>query len=666
MTSAATPSDGPSPIRAAGRFLRDRYAVADLRTLGIYRLVAGFLLFADNIRHWVEAPYFYSNEGMLKNHFVLFRPFSGHNFSVFNAFSSLPEVHVIFALAAIVYFCVFVGFHTRVAGILAFVLVTSLDNRLVLTENGGYVVQNLAAFWCAILPVGRRFSVDAWLRSFRERKERAHGDLTTRFEPPWKVAPYVSIGAALVTLNLAVVYLFNVVNKSGAVWRNGETVHYVLHLDRMITGLAVFFRDILPYWATMGLSWAVLAHEAMLLTLILAPFGRRITRPLAIVGIWLLHTTFGVMMRLGPFSWFMVAWSFVLIQRENWDTLEAFHRRRAGTRVVVYDRSSGLAFFLARVLLRMDGLGLLRFEPSSTEGRVPLLAVSETNGGASVLGPEALKSIARALPLGAPIWLVLRLLSLGLLPRLYTYAEAHREAVARFWGLRSPSETGPLLDSAPPAPSSLASTVERWRGRAGQVFFAYVFVLFTWQTVQENKAIPKEVKTYLAPPWIPAPLHAVMTACIQYPRLFQGWNMFSPNPITEDGSLTVEAWTIDGRHIDPFTGEAPDLDLTDARGLGLNQIWQDYFNRIRLDRNKAYRQGLSEYLQAWHLRTGRPEDELVAFDVYWVRDQCPKPHEDKPYKNETIALLTWRKPRYKPAPGAPAIPPMPKIESAGD
>ena len=37
----------------------------------------------------------------------------------------------------------------------------------------------------------------------------------------------------------AVVYLFNVINKSGTVWRNGDTVHYVLHLDRMITGLAI-------------------------------------------------------------------------------------------------------------------------------------------------------------------------------------------------------------------------------------------------------------------------------------------------------------------------------------------------------------------------------------------------------------------------------------------
>jgi hypothetical protein len=158
----------------------------------------------------------------------------------------------------------------------------------------------------------------------------------------------------------------------------------------------------------------------------------------------------------------------------------------------------------------------------------------------------------------------------------------------------------------------------------------------------------------------------IMQATIGYPRMYQGWGMFAPNPISDDGSITVDAYTIDGRRIDPFTGAVPDLDLTDARGLGLNQIWQDYFNRIRLDRNKVFRQGLREYLQRWHLETGRPEDELVAFDVYWVRDQCPPPGQDKPYNNEKIALLTYRKPGYRPPSGKPAIPPEPKVESAGN
>src|SRR5207237_1052680 len=48
----------------------------------------------------------------------------------------------------------------------------------------------------------------------------------------------------------------------------------------------------------------------------------------------------------------------------------------------------------------------------------------------------------------------------------------------------------------------------------------------------------------------------VYDATLIYPRL-QGWGMFAPNPITDDGSLTVDALTIDGRHTDPFPGAPP-------------------------------------------------------------------------------------------------------------
>ena len=56
-------------------------------------------------------------------------------------------------------------------------MVTSLDNRLVMVENGGYVVVNLIVGYAMFLPTERRFSVDALLRSYRERKERDVSDL---------------------------------------------------------------------------------------------------------------------------------------------------------------------------------------------------------------------------------------------------------------------------------------------------------------------------------------------------------------------------------------------------------------------------------------------------------------------------------------------------------
>jgi hypothetical protein len=658
MTDAEPPEDAPasekpagSRLRRFGAYIRERYCRMDPRTAGLYRIVVGFLCAADTIRRWAVARTFYSNEGVLTNHYHLYRPSGGHNFSIHHAFSSLGEVHVIFAISVLCHLLLMIGWRSRLFAVLSFILVTSLDNRLVLVENGGYVVVNLVAMYAMFLPIERRFSVDAWIRSWRERHEKSVAELNERKPSSWETDDYVSLAVGLVLLNLAVVYFFNVVNKSGDIWRKGETVHYVLYINRMVTWLGVGLRKILPMPVARGLAWWTLCHEALLCVLLLWPYGRRVTRTLAILGIWALHLVFGTMFRLGPFAWFMIGWSFAVVGREQWDLLERWARRRASARTVICDRGSPLALTLARAIARLDGLGLVSFEESAIDAeRPPLLAVRDDKGVVWT-GSAALREIALALPAGRYFYLAIVVCSLGLVPFLYRWAEQNRAAVSRFFALDRPapdaSNTG----------SPVGSAIARTRGYAREGLIAYLGICFLVQAVIENKSIPPAVRDKIK---MPAP----MAATILYPRLFQGWGMFAPNPITDDGILAVDARTIDGRRIDPFTGKEPDLDLTDSGDLGVGQVQQDYFNRIRLDRNTVYRHGLSEYLQEWHLRTGDKNDELVSYDVYWVRDKLPEPGMDRPYDNRLQAILTWRKPGYRPPPGQPPLPKQPRLESA--
>jgi hypothetical protein len=128
----------------------------------------------------------------------------------------------------------------------------------------------------------------------------------------------------------------------------------------------------------------------------------------------------------------------------------------------------------------------------------------------------------------------------------------------------------------------------------------------------------------------------------------------------------IDAYTKSGKRVDPLTGKAPVLDLHDVQGMGLGQIEQDYGNRIRSDRNEVYRAQLEDYLLRWHTLTGDPGDEIVAFDVWWVTDKCPAPGSREPTDPKNIALRTWRKKGWRQKPGAPPIPPTPKVESAGN
>ncbi|HVY45925.1 MAG TPA: HTTM domain-containing protein, partial [Minicystis sp.] len=575
------------------------------------------------------------------------------NFSIFHAFSTLDEVRVAFAVALLCHLCLLIGYRTRLFAIATFVIVTSMDNRLVMVENGGYVVVNLICGYAMFLPLERRFSVDAWLRSLRERKERSIAELAERHRPAWLTAPHVSVIGVLVLLNLAIVYFFNVVNKSGSIWKHGDTVHYVLWLNRMVTGVAVFFREVLPYPVTRVLTWSVLCVEAVLAPLILAPHGRRITRPVAMVLLAGLHTTFGVMMRLGPFSWYLIGWSLLLLTPVQWEGLASVYRRRAAPRVVVVDRRSALGFHVARVLSRVDHLDLLRFEESPPgEADPPLFRVIDEAAGRASVGVDAAREIAQALPGGRYAFRALELGSFGLAGAALRFAEAHRVGVARALGLGLGARGRAVVD----APSPLRQKTRKVLVVARESWLYWFAFCSVFGAVSDNKSVP----LWLKPEKTPAVVHAMLG----YPRTFQGWGMFAPNPITEDGTVVVDAITVDGRHVDPFTGKPPELDLTKSDGLGLSQIRQDYFNRIRLDHNNHARQGLHDWILAYPKRTGRAEDEIVAFDAYWVRDECPAPRESRPTKLEHIAIATWRKPGYRPPPPLPPLPPEPRVESA--
>jgi hypothetical protein len=621
----------------AGRFIWERYAGADPRTLGLYRIVIATLLIADHFRYWYFARRYFSNEGVLTNHWHLFKPTTEFNFSLFHAFSSPAEVHVAFALALLCYCFFLVGYKTRVFNVLSLVWVCSVGQRDVMIENGGYVVVHLTVFWAMFLPTGRRFSVDSLLASWRARREGTVEALNDRTRPADDNRPFVSLASLLVLFNFALVYLFNVVNKFGSNWRAGRTVQYVLHIDRMITWEGAWLRELLTPWLARVMTWSVLVLETLIFMTIVWPVARRHARPTAMALCFLLHASFAVLMRLGPFSWFMIGYSTILLTAEHWDGFIAWWWRRDEV-VVRFDRRDGLGWWIARLLKRLDGAERITFDVAD---HARFTAVAR---GRELSGAAAVWRAARALP-GGPLFASLaRLLSLGLLDLVVLAAMSRPRAVARFFGLAGPPREAPPRDETP-SPWRLA--LRRRLGQLREVVLVYLLVCLVSQAINENKSIPKQLNHTLP---------GFMRATIGYPRIFQGWGMFAPNPIREDGSVSVDAITVDGRHVDPFTGLEPDLNLSDARGLGLDQIEQDYFNRIRLDRNKAYRSQLERWILRRHKESGRPEDEVVFFNVWWLRDECPDLGASEPFDHEAICLHSYKKKGYKPQKGLPPLP----------
>jgi hypothetical protein len=132
-----------------------------------------------------------------------------------------------------------------------------------------------------------------------------------------------------------------------------------------------------------------------------------------------------------------------------------------------------------------------------------------------------------------------------------------------------------------------------------------------------------------------------MIDVVEYPRLLQGWSMFAPEPPYEDGRVVVDGRTADGRRYDPFSDAPPNFDPEAPDGWGHSQFWCDYHLKIHFSGNASHRQHLRNYLLHQHEFSGHPENELVAFDVWWVGDRTPAPGAKHGEPLEPEKLLSY-------------------------
>lgn len=623
---------------------RDSYLTFDRRTLGFTRILLGFYLIGDLFRRTWTWKDMFALEGVLPNHVNLFRR-QADNFSIVNAFSTSGELWVLWAIILATYLCLLVGYRTKLMQVLSLVWVVSMNGRVLIVENGGYVVHNLLLLWTAFLPMGDRFSIDAMRASLRRRRERGAADLNDRstLDDPDKPDLYVSLLGIVILLQISAIYFFNVVHKTGPAWKNGTAVHYVLYVDRMANPIIALVRDHIPNWMVLFLTKTAMAFEASIPVCALAPLGRAWARRLVIFMMCALHIGFGVTFVLGPFAWALCVWSTLLFGREDWEIAARTMRRLHRARTVRFDPASAGALLACRVLARMDRFGLLTFEEEpGLGGRLAVTAP----GGAKLDGAAALADIVAALPLGPLVAWKLRLPVLrGLADALL--AALDRRSAGRWLGLTIPASAG----LAPP-PTPLARRGRRTLATLRELGVALMWAVAINQAATELWCINRRIKVPQ-----PEPLRSLSHKF----RFLQGWFMFSPNPVMEDAMIVVDAVTVDGRHVNPFTGKEPDFDLLNAKSYGWNQIWSDYFDCVRRNAATTFRESMKEYMLRYHERTGRPEDVIVSGTVYCLKDSNPKWNDTKSYglkKDEMFKFMNPKAPQGLPAP-APAAAPAP-------
>lgn len=294
--------------------LRCAYLSVDPRSLGLFRIGFGLLLLHDLLYRYGQLEHWYANTGLLPNHTLLWRPPADHVFSLFFLASSEAEARFGFFVCAVVYLCFLAGYRTRVAHLLALICRVSVNSRIPVLENGGDMVINLLCSFTLALPLGSRFSLDAWLQDTAAR--RGDGPTADR-----RREPVVSLAVLGLILQFSLVYFFNAISKQGPSWKDGVAVHYALHQDKLVTGVGLWMRQELPLDAIKALTWGTLTVEWVGFALILTPFFIHAARAIAVVMLPLLHLGFACALHLGNFSWAMMSFYPLLLTHVHWDRL---------------------------------------------------------------------------------------------------------------------------------------------------------------------------------------------------------------------------------------------------------------------------------------------------------------------------------------------------------
>lgn len=277
-------ADGAGGARGLIRRWLDGVYGMDTRALAAFRVALGLLLLLD-IGDRAGDLIQYTDQGAFPRSYM---STDNGRFSLHALSGEAWWPGLLFAVQGLGALAVLVGWHSRLALGVVWVLISSLHTRHPHVLYGGDIELRLLCFWGLFLPLGARGSVDAW-----------RGRVAT--------APRaLSVGTAALLWQLAWIYISTVDLKSGAEWHNGQAVWYALHIDQFTQASGRWllqFPNLLSamthvvFWFEALGPWVVL----------LVPEAR--VRTVAVLGFMGMHLGFELCMEIGLFPWIsMVGW----------------------------------------------------------------------------------------------------------------------------------------------------------------------------------------------------------------------------------------------------------------------------------------------------------------------------------------------------------------------
>lgn len=257
------------------------------RSLAVFRILFGLILLQMALFLLPDLFTWYGPKGIISSNSIA----EANPTVVLDLFNIFPEssnwliaIYCAFIFAAL---CLSLGFCTRLACGLCFVILTSFYHHNPYLLNSGDSLLRLLCFWLVFTDSGAIWSVDDYLASKKagyKAKEKITG---------W--------GVRCLQIQVVIVYFHAFITKSpGWVWANGSAVYFAARLE----GLARFPFPLDPNidWISCLWTWGTLFIEFSLFTLIWIKELRYYILALALC----LHLCIDWTMNIPQFEWLMI------------------------------------------------------------------------------------------------------------------------------------------------------------------------------------------------------------------------------------------------------------------------------------------------------------------------------------------------------------------------
>ncbi|THE65698.1 HTTM domain-containing protein [Salinadaptatus halalkaliphilus] len=267
----------------------------DTRSLAVFRILVGLLALADLFLRSRNFSFYYTDDGLMPQSLAMeMTPDPAFSFFYLTADPTL--IAALFVLHGLVAIQLLLGYKTRIATILTFLFVISLDYHNPAVTSYADVLFRLLLFWAIFLPLGERWSIDA-----------VHANR----EPRGSIA---GVASALILFQIVYMYFHNGYHKLGVdIWESGEAAAMVMGLDDMTFLLAGTMRQFPTLLQIGGFTWfAMLILSWLLIVLI----GRK---RMLLAGMFMVaHASFAITVRIGAFAYVAIAGLVLFMQAQVW------------------------------------------------------------------------------------------------------------------------------------------------------------------------------------------------------------------------------------------------------------------------------------------------------------------------------------------------------------